>query len=431
MKLLTRIFHNFFLSKLFSILKSIKYFFFLLLFSNNLLANNEDTQFSILDRLPTSIFATVNEEVISIYDLILRSNFFSVSSNIKIDENFKTNILPELISGLIDEKIQSQEIEKKNIIVSENQVAQMIQNIEKENGMKVGSLKNILKEKKTDISILEKQIKTSIGWRQLVSNKFRSQIIIEESDVDRIHNNLKSNIGKEEYFLEQIFISFENRNERSALERIKNLDKQIKQGGDFLSIAKTFSDSFSGKVGRIGWTPEIDLDQKLLDKIKKIKINQISDPIKGENGYYIVNIKGKRIIGEEIIDKVSLFQLNLIDENEKILSELKKVYNCSELEKFSEKYATNDSGPLGFIKYNELSVKLKQMVRELKKNQISDVIEINSNNFRIMICDIMKIPPIIPSKFKIEEIMISRKLDTLSRQYMTELRANAVIDIKI
>ena len=126
-----------------------------------------------------------------------------------------------------------------------------------------------------------------------------------------------------------------------------------------------------------------------------------------------------------------MFQVNLIDENEKILSKLKKVYNCSELEKFSEKYATNDSGPLGFIKYNELSVKLKQMVRELKKNQISDVIEINSNNFRIMICDIMKILPIIPSKFKIEEIMINRKLDTLSRQYMTELRTNAVIDIKI
>ena len=116
MKLLIKIFHNFFLSKLFSILKSIKYFFFLLLFSNNLLANNEDTQFSILDRLPTSIFATVNEEVISIYDLILRSNFFSVSSNIKIDENFKTNILPELISGLIDEKIQSKfRLKKLNV----------------------------------------------------------------------------------------------------------------------------------------------------------------------------------------------------------------------------------------------------------------------------------------------------------------------------
>ena len=79
MKLLIKIFHNFFLSKLFSILKSIKYFFFLLLFSNNLLANNEDTQFSILDCLPTSIFAIVNEEVISIYELILISNFFSVS----------------------------------------------------------------------------------------------------------------------------------------------------------------------------------------------------------------------------------------------------------------------------------------------------------------------------------------------------------------
>ena len=161
MKLLTRIFHNFFLPKIVNFFKSVIYFIFILIFSKNLIANNEKSESSILDRLPTSIFATVNEEVISIYDLILRSNLFSASSNIKIDENFNTNILPELISGVIDEKIQWQEIEKKNIVVSENQVAQMIQNIEKENGMKIGSLKNILKEKKTDISILEKQIKAN------------------------------------------------------------------------------------------------------------------------------------------------------------------------------------------------------------------------------------------------------------------------------
>ena len=55
---------------------------------------------------------------------------------------------------------------------------------------------------------LEKQIETSIGWQQLISNKFRSQVIIEGSDLDRIHNNLKSNIGKQEFFIEQIFMSF-------------------------------------------------------------------------------------------------------------------------------------------------------------------------------------------------------------------------------
>ena len=105
--------------------------------------------------MPTSIFATVNEEVISIYDLILRSNLFSASSNIKIDENFNTNILPELISGVIDEKIQWQEIKKNNIFVNKQQIDKAIANIEKGNGMETGSLKEFLKEKKSDISILE------------------------------------------------------------------------------------------------------------------------------------------------------------------------------------------------------------------------------------------------------------------------------------
>ena len=431
MKLLTRIFHNFFLPKIANFFKSIIYFIFILIFSKNLIANNEKIESSILDRLPTSIFATVNGEVISIYDLILRSNLFSASSNIKIDENFNTNILPELISGLIDEKIQWQEIKKNNIFVNKQQIDQAIANIEKGNGMETGSLREFLKEKKSDISILEKQIETSIGWQQLVSNKFRSQVIIEESDLDRIHNNLKSNIGKQEFFIEQIFMSFENRNPKEAYNKINNLYKQIQQGGDFLSIAKQFSDRSSGKVGAIGWIPEVDLDPKLLDQIKKIKINEISSPIKAESGYYIVNIKGKRIIGEEIIDKVSLFQIDLIDENEETLSKLKENNNCSDLEKFSKKYGSTNSGPLGFVKYNELSPELKKIIKKLKINQISNLIKLDSSEFRIMICDMNKIAPRVPSKFKIEEILVSQKLDTISRQYMSELRTNAVIDIKI
>ena len=55
-----------------------------------------------------------------------------------------------------------------------------------------------------------------------------------------------------------------------------------------------------------------------------------------------------------------------------------QIYN--EYISWLEKHITLMMEHEGFIKYNELSLKLKQMVRELKKNQISDVIEINSNN---------------------------------------------------
>jgi hypothetical protein len=306
-----------------------------------------------------------------------------------------------------------------------------IEKVEKDNGMPAGSLKKYLKENKSDVEILKKQIEVSIGWAQLISNKFRSQIIIQESDTQRIIDNLESQKGKEEYFVEQIFVSFENRNEREAFKRINNLNEQIKKGGDFLSIAKQFSDSSSGKLGRIGWTPEFELDPKLVDKIKKIEINKISNPIKGENGYYILNIKDKKIIGEERISKVSLFQFDLIEENDEILSKMKEIGNCEDLEKFSEQYASVESGSLGLVNFNELSIPVKKTVKELNKNEISDLIKVASRDVRIMLCDVVKITPTLPSKFKIEQILATKKLDTISRQYLTELRSNAIIDIKI
>ena len=83
------------------------------------------------------------------------------------------------------------------------------------------------------------------------------------------------------------------------------------------------------------------------------------------------------------------------------------------------------------LKYEELSDSLKSSVKKLKKNKISDPLKFGSEEFQIMTCDIKKKKPIIPSKFKIRDILTNKKLDTIARQYMSELRTKAVIDIRI
>ena len=417
------------ISNTFSLLKI---FFAIFLFSKIVLANNtNETNLSILERLPTSIFATVNNDPISIYDLIQRSNLFSVSSKIPINEQFETNILPDLISGYIDEIIKRQEIKRLGITVSNEQIQNIVSEIEKENGFKKGEFKEYLKDNKTDISILEKQLETSIGWRQLVSNKFRSQVVIQDSEVEAILTKLKSSIGKEEFLIEQIFLSFEDKKENEVLNNIRNLHKQVVSGGDFISISKQFSDSFGGKVGNIGWISELDLDPKIVNKVKKIEIKKLSQPLKGENGYFIIKVLDKKIIGDELIGEVSLYKFELIEKNEEINLLLKKIKNCDELVEFSNKYATTDSGSLGKLKFNELPSNIRSVVKKMNKNEISDVLETESENFQLMLCDVKKTKTIIPSKFKITEILMNKKLDTIARQYMSELRTKAIIDVRI
>ena len=417
------------ISNTFSLLKI---FFAIFLFSKIVLANNtNETNLSILERLHTSIFATVNNDPISIYDLIQRSNLFSVSSKIPINEQFETNILPDLISGYIDEIIKRQEIKELGITVPNEQIQNIVSEIEKENGFKKGEFKEYLKDNKTDISILEKQLETSIGWRQLVSNKFRNQVIIQDSEVETILTKLKSSIGKEEFLIEQIFLSFEDKKENEVLNNIRNLHKQVTSGGDFISISKQFSDSFGGKVGNIGWISELDLDPKIVNKVKKIEIKKLSQPLKGENGYFIIKVLDKKIIGDELIGDVSLYKFELIEKNEEINLLLKKIKNCDELVKFSNKYATTDSGSLGKLKFTELPSNIRSVVKKMNKNEISDVLETESENFQLMLCDVKKTKTIIPSKFKITEILMNKKLDTIARQYMSELRTKAIIDVRI
>ena len=417
------------ISNTFSLLKI---FFAIFLFSKIVLANNtNETNLSILERLPTSIFATVNNDPISIYDLIQRSNLFSVSSKIPINEQFETNILPDLISGYIDEIIKRQEIKRLGITVSNELIQNIVSEIEKENGFKKGEFKEYLKDNKTDISILEKQLETSIGWRQLVSNKFRNQVIIQDSEVETILTKLKSSIGKEEFLIEQIFLSFEDKKENEVLNNIRNLHKQVTSGGDFISISKQFSDSFGGKVGNIGWISELDLDPKIVNKVKKIEIKKLSQPLKGDNGYFIIKVIDKKVTGDELIGEVSLYKFELIEKNEEINLLLKKIKNCDELVKFSNKYATTDSGSLGKLKFTELPSNIRSVVKKMNKNEISDVLETESENFQLMLCDVKKTKTIIPSKFKITEILMNKKLDTIARQYMSELRTKAIIDVRI
>ena len=69
MRLIKKIFNKFFL---------LNFFLTIVVFSKLVIANNQnEANTSILKRLPTSIFATVNGEPISIYDLIQRSILFT------------------------------------------------------------------------------------------------------------------------------------------------------------------------------------------------------------------------------------------------------------------------------------------------------------------------------------------------------------------
>ena len=95
-------------------------------------------------------------------------------------------------------------------------------------------------------------------------------------------------------------IVFSKNIDESLEEKLLKVNKSIKKIG-FENTANIYSVSSSSKNGGvIGWIDEIQISKQINEKIRKLKINEISEPIEIQNGYILIKINNKRKIQQKI-----------------------------------------------------------------------------------------------------------------------------------
>ena len=103
---------------------------------------------------------------------------------------------------------------------------------------------------------------------------------------------------KYEYDLSEILFT-ENISENFD-ETLKNIKKSIINVG-FENTANIFSISSTSKNGGlIGWVNELQISENLKKHIIKLKIGQISNPIKIGGGYLIIKLNNKKEFKQEV-----------------------------------------------------------------------------------------------------------------------------------
>ena len=114
------------------------------------------------------IAAVVNDEVISVFDLLSRMRMVMISSNIQDTPETRQRIFSQVLRSLIDERLEAQEGKRRNITASDDEVNRALQQIETQNNMRPGQLDDFLKARGLEKSALVDQITTSIIWAKLV-----------------------------------------------------------------------------------------------------------------------------------------------------------------------------------------------------------------------------------------------------------------------
>ena len=239
------------------------------------------------------ILMKINNEIITSYDIEQEKNYLlALNPNLKqMNENQLMMIAKK---SLTKEIIRKNEISKYIELKQDDpQIDTVLNNlIKKLNFDNKIEFENYLKNFDILIDDLRKKIEIENEWKNMIYVKYNNSINIDKNSLMlKIDNFIKNNYVQEYNLSEIIFTSKNDTTYKDEFEKIKN---SIEDNG-FENTANLYSISDSSNVGgKIGWVAEKNLSDKIIDKIKKLKKDEYSKPIKIGNDFLILRINEKR-----------------------------------------------------------------------------------------------------------------------------------------
>ncbi|AYN24901.1 peptidylprolyl isomerase [Buchnera aphidicola] len=401
------------------------------------------------------IAAVVNDQIILNSDVnqVLFS-FKEEDQEVKIP--LKINFLRDkIIEKLIIETLILEEAKKFSIIVTDNQVNNVLkkfalkQNITLEELKKSIAMNNINTSFSYDDYI--ENIKKSLKIKTMQNYVLNNRINISEKEVDLFLNKLENDKNEvKKIDLNCIFLPFIKEKNKILIKNTKILVdrfmKKIKKNSSFDYYYEYFKKNnsiFSSQ--KIRFQSLKYLKKIFLKKLKITEKNQILGPILGLKGFYILKVnKIEKNSKEKFINEYHiqhcLIRPSVILDDKQARKDIFYIYNNIKNKKYSFNYAvkklshdvysSNKEGDLGWISSDFFNNDFKKFLINLKKNEISKPIKSNYGWHIIKLLDIRQID--INDKIDkntVYRILLEKKIKKERYNWIKELKKLSYIKI--
>lgn len=399
-----------------------------------------------------SIAAVVNDEVISVYDLQSRERMVLMSSNLPDTADSRKKLDTEVLRSLVDERLQLQEAKKQNVVATDDEINSALGKIEKQNNMQSGQLNEFLKSHGIDRNSLINQVKASIVWAKLVRRKAAETVEISDDEVDAAMKRIKEHAGEPQSRIAEIFLAVDNPSQDAEVRALaEKLTEQMRQGARFSAIAQQFSQSATAAVGGdLGWLRPDQLPPDLASAVSGLKPGELSPPIRSGGGYYLMLVLDRRNgdVGggtkqaDTVYDVVQVVVPLPPNPNEamkrsaaaEVMGMRQAAKNCADLLKIGKQKAPQLASE-GNVSGNNVAPQMKQILDKLSPNQASEPILQRNGIGVIMLCSKQtqeaKKGDNAPTRDEVFDSLLREKLDTVSRQYLRDLRRAAYVDVRV
>jgi peptidyl-prolyl cis-trans isomerase SurA len=396
----------------------------------------------------TDIVAVVNSDIISNDDINNRTKLFAMSTGMPITPEILDRLRPQITRQLIEERLRLQEIQRRKIVVPDQEIADAIKSIETNNGMAPGTLRQRLAADGVSMRTLIDQVRVQLGWTDVLRQVLGSRVEITKEEIAAQKALLAQQTGKPEFHVAEIFIPVDDpANTADAQRFTETVITQLRAGAPFPVVAAQFSQSQSAlQGGDEGWLQSNQLDPGVARLVQEMPVGAISNPVKVPGGFSIVQLRDKREAGNQMATVLSLRQVflpfttplnpqNPTDQQKQMLEKARgygsSIHSCDQMEQVAK--ADNSPRPIdpGDVRLESVSPPpFRQLLATLPEGKASPPLVASDGISVVIVCSRGQKNMADVSDPEIRNQLINERVELASRQLQRELRRRAIIDLR-
>jgi len=397
--------------------------------------------------LTESVVASVNDDVITNYDILQRMRLLVVTAGIQPTRDDLPELQRYALSSLIDEHLEIQELQreekeqKSKIIANDDVIDDVIADMAKSSHMTSDQFMASLAQQGIGPETLRSQLKAQESWQDWIRGRYGSRLRIGEDQIKAYQERIAAEANKPRYQLAEIYLDYDKAGgQAQATDEANQLIGQLHQGAPFQSVAKQFSNAATAaNGGDAGWVTAGELDPEVRAAVDAMRPGTLSAPIPTKDGIWIVYLRDRQAGGAAVLVDLKQAAIALpadapqdqVDAAKAKLEALRgQLHGCAGFEATAGKVDGVLAGDLGEADAKDLAPAFRDAATSLPIGEVSEPIRSDQGLHLLMVCSKRSSTAQGLTHDQIENQLMGEQLEMINKRYLRDLRNSASIEVR-
>ena len=249
------------------------------------------------------VAAIVNDEIITRYEVDKGAALLEKEAEKKgtVIDSDKSKIKQAALQKVIDKKLIDQKIRDLNIVITDEELRQTIEDVKKQNNLSQENLVSALRSQGISFDQYKSQLREQLEQIRLMGQEVRSKIQVGENEIKEFYDSNPEKFGGDDFLrARHIFFRLPPDAKPDDVDKVLTRAMIVQQkalsGADFAELAKKYSDDPQAAKdgGELGGFKKGDMLPEIESAVAGMKAGQISGIVNTTAGFHIIKLEERK-----------------------------------------------------------------------------------------------------------------------------------------